>query len=96
MSRHKHRLNLWLSRWELITENILVKSRHPLVIIRIVLHIFHHFLKARPLKVRTGVTVVHEEHGVFEAVIGSVAGEQIFLRLDLSRGIFLPDNANYL
>lgn len=54
---------------------------------RIVLHIFHHFLKARSLKVRTGITVVHKEHGVFEAVIGSVAGEQIFLRFDLSRGV---------
>ena len=36
---------------------------------RIVLHIFHHFLKARSLKVRTGITVVHKEHGVFEVVI---------------------------
>ncbi len=33
-------------------------------------------------KVRTGITVVHKEHGVFEAVIGSEAGEQIFLIRD--------------
>ena len=53
------------------------------------LDLVQHFLKSGPLEARPAVTVIHEKHGVGEAVIPRVLLQNALLESDLSR-VFSP------
>ena len=41
----------------------------------IILHIFHHFQKSGPLKIRTGESIVHKKYSVAETMLRGIFGQ---------------------